>query len=84
MAEDQEFVEERRLRLWSIQLHNPDLIRSTYLRVNHLEGEDPGSWVYEWSQMADYFTDQAKAYASTDRGDEARDAYLKADCYLEK
>lgn len=78
VAEDKEYVEERRLRLWSNQLHNPDLIRSTYLRVNHLEGEDPGSWVYEWSQIADYFTDKAKAYASADRGDEARDAYLNA------
>lgn len=38
VAEDTEYVEERRLRLWSNQLHNPDLIRSTYLRVNHLEG----------------------------------------------
>lgn len=78
VAQEKQYVEERRLRLWSNQLHNPDLIRSTYRRVNHREGEDPGSWVYEWSQIADYFTDKAGAYAATGQSDEARDAYLNA------
>lgn len=77
-ANDEEFVEERRLKLWSKQLHNPDLIRSTYLRINHLRGEGPGSWVYEWSQIADYFTNKAIAYAAADQPENARDAYLDA------
>lgn len=78
LAEDEEFVEERRLRLWSKQLQNPDLVRSTYGRINHLKGEDPGSWVFEWSQIADYFTDKAKAFESAGNTIAARDAYLNA------
>lgn len=77
-AADQNFVEERRLRLWSNQLHNPDLVRSTYLRVSHMQGEDPGSWVYEWSQIADYFTHKAEALESGGDTEQARDAYLDA------
>ncbi len=77
-AEDEAFVEERRLKLWSKQLHNPDLIRSTYLRINHLRGEDPGSWVYEWSQIANYFTNKAIAYEASEQPENARDAYLDA------
>ena len=73
-----EFAEERRIRLWSNQLQNPDLVRSTYLRIDHLEGEDPGSWVYEWSAIADYFSDLAKGYESEGDTPAAREAWLKA------
>jgi len=74
----EEFVEERRLRLWSAQTRNPDLIRSTYRRVDHMRGTDPGSWVYEWSQIGQYFAGRGEAFAKTDQSDAARDAFLAA------
>jgi len=75
---EEEFVEERRLRLWSNQLKNPDLVRSTYLRVNHMEGTDPGSWVYEWSAIADYFVVKGETLEAEGERVAARDAYLAA------
>lgn len=74
----EEFVEERRLRLWSAQTRNPDLIRSTYRRVDHMRGTGPGSWVYEWSQIGQYFAGRGEAFAKTDQSDAARDAFLAA------
>jgi len=75
---DEEFVEERRLRLWSAQTQNRDLVYSTYLRINHLEGTDPGSWVYEWSRIADYFVDRGEVFATNDDRVAARNAFLTA------
>ena len=76
--EQDSFVEERRLRLWSSQTKNRDLVYSTYLRVDHLEGTDPGSWVYEWSNIGKYFADRAEAYAASDEREATRDAFLNA------
>ena len=76
--EDHGFVEERRLRLWSAQTRNQDLVYSTYLRIDHMEGTDPGSWVYEWSLIGDYFADKGKKLAAKDDGQAARDAFLMA------
>jgi len=75
---EEEFVEERRLKLWSAQTQNQDLIRSTYRRVNHMQGTDPGSWVYEWSQIGQYFADRGDAFADTDKPNAAREAFLTA------
>ena len=77
-AAEEEFVEERRLRLWSAQTGNPDLIRSTYLRVHRMEGTEPGSWVYEWSSIGDYFADRGETLAGSGDGAGARDAFLTA------
>ncbi len=78
IAGEKEFVEERRLRLWSAQTQNQDLIRSTYRRVSHMQGTDPGSWVYEWSQIGQYFAARGAAFADTDKPDAAREAFLTA------
>jgi len=75
---DEEFVEQRRLRLWSAQTRNPDLVYSTYLRIKHLEGTDPGSWVYEWSQIGEYFANRGKAFAADEEGEAARNAFMAA------
>jgi len=77
-ADDDSFVEERRLRLWSAQTGNRDLVYSTYLRVNHLRGTDPGSWVYEWSQIGKYFSDRGEALAAAGERSQARAAFLSA------
>ena len=77
-ADREELVEERRLRLWSAQTQNEDLVRSTYRRINRMQGTDPGSWVYEWSQIGRYFADKGDAYAANDEPDAARDAFLIA------
>ena len=77
-ANEEEFVEERRLKLWSAQTKNPDLIRSTYRRVKHMQGTDPGSWVYEWSQIGQYYADRGEAFAAADETDAAREAFLTA------
>jgi esterase FrsA len=75
---DEEFVEERRLRLWSAQTKNRDLVYSTYLRIDHLEGTDPGSWVYEWSNIGKYYADKGEDFAEKGEGEAARDAFLTA------
>jgi len=77
-AQDSGFVEERRLRLWSAQTGNRDLVYSTYLRIDHMEGTDPGSWVYEWSSIGDYFAENGHALADADDEMAARGAYLTA------
>jgi len=74
----EELVEERRLRLWSAQTQNRDLVHSTYRRIDHLDGTDPGSWVYEWSQIGRYFADKGEASAAADDSDAARNAFLTA------
>jgi esterase FrsA len=78
IAEEKEWVEERRLRLWSAQTGNRDLIYSTVLRIDNKEGTDPGSWVYEWSSIGDYFAEKGHAFANADDKMAARDAYLTA------
>lgn len=75
---DEEYVEERRLRLWSAQTQNRDLVYSTYLRIDHLRGTDPGSWVYEWSKIGDYFSDKGEDLAASAENAAARDAFLTA------
>lgn len=78
-AEDNgELVEERRLRLWSAQTGNRDLIYSTYLRIDNRDTTDPGSWVYEWSRIAEYFADKGDAFAANEDHAAARDTYLTA------
>jgi hypothetical protein len=74
----EEFVEERRLRLWSAQTKNRDLVYSTYLRIDQLEGTDPGSWVYEWSNIAKYFADRGEEFAKKEANEAARNAFLSA------
>lgn len=74
----EEFVEERRLRLWSGQTRNRDLVYSTYQRIDHLRGTDPGSWVYEWSHIGKYFADQGEEFAAAGERDAARNAFLTA------
>jgi esterase FrsA len=77
-AHEKEFVEERRLRLWSAQTKNEALIRSTYRRIDNVQTTDPGSWVYEWSQIGQYYADRGEAFAAADDPDAARDAFLTA------
>jgi esterase FrsA len=77
-AGEKELVEERRLRLWSAQTRNEDLVRSTYRRIERMKGTDPGSWVYEWSQIGKYFGDRGEAMATANQPEAARDAFLSA------
>jgi len=77
-AEEQELVEERRLRLWSAQTQNEDLVRSTYRRIATMQGTDAGSWVFEWSQIGKYFADRGEAFAASDEVVAAREAFLTA------
>ena len=77
-SHEEEFVEQRRLKLWSAQTKNQDLVYSTYLRVTHMEGTDPGSWVYEWSRIGEYFADKGHAFAADDEAGAARDAFMSA------
>lgn len=75
---DNEFVEERRLRLWSAQTRNRDLVYSTYLRIAEMQGTGPGSWVYEWSRIGDYFATKGDTFAAAGEREAARDAFLTA------
>lgn len=78
VVEREEFVEDRRLRLWSAQTQNQDLIHSTYERVHQMQGTEPGSWVYEWSQIGQYFAERGEKYAADEDFGAARKAFLNA------
>jgi hypothetical protein len=60
---------------------NRELIESTYTRISRLTGNAPGSWSYEWMQVASHF--EAQGDSASRRGDSirARSAYLKASLY---
>ena len=77
----EDLVEQRRLTLWAAQTKNRDLVYSTYARIDHLRGTDPGSWVYEWSHIGEYFAAQGEAFAASDEPNAARDAFLAAAKY---
>ncbi|MGQ0685819.1 alpha/beta fold hydrolase [Bradyrhizobium sp.] len=74
-------VPERRTLQWAAVEGNRELIESTYARISRLTGNTPGSWTYEWMQVASHF--EAQGDATARRGDavRARSAYLKASLY---
>lgn len=74
-------VPERRTLQWASGEGNRELIESTYARISRLTGKTPGSWTYEWMQVAAHF--EAQGDAASRRGDavRARSAYLKASLY---
>lgn len=74
-------VPERRTLQWAAGDGNRELIESTYARIRRLTGNTPGSWSYEWMQVAAHF--EVQGDSASRRGDavRARSAYLKASLY---
>jgi dienelactone hydrolase len=74
-------VPERRTAQWALESGNRELIESTYARIHRLGGNTPGSWSYEWMQLASQF--ETRAGDAARRGDRhgARQAFLKASLY---
>ncbi|WP_291006633.1 alpha/beta fold hydrolase [Hyphomicrobium sp.] len=74
-------VPERRTLQWATGEGNRELIESTYARISRLTGSTPGSWSYEWMQVASHFEARGDDAARRGDGVRARSAYLKASLY---
>lgn len=77
-ASEPEFVELRRLKQWSNATKSPELVHTTYARIDRMRGDGPGSWVYEWSKVGEYFASLGAQFEAKEHPSEARAAYLKA------
>ena len=58
-----------------------DVIRQTLRRIATLEGDAPGSWVYEWRSIAEYHEERGDAALDQGLRQEALDAYMTAGVY---
>lgn len=69
---------ERRIRAYKYLGADEDVIRMTLPRITRQEGNAPGSWVYEWRTIGEYY--EALGDAATNRR-AALDAYMTAGVY---
>jgi dienelactone hydrolase len=74
-------LEERRIRAYTYLGGNENTIRQTIGRIKRQEGDAPGGWVYEWSQLGKYYEDRGDALAKTGPGRAALDAYMTSSVY---
>ena len=74
-------VPEARTLQWASGVGNRELIENTYARITRLTGTGPGSWPYEWMQVASLFDRQGLAAAERRQAADAQQAYLKASLY---
>jgi len=70
--------EERRIRAYKYLGADEDIIRMTLPRITRQEGNAPGSWVYEWRTIGEYYEKLGDAATSRQA---ALDAYMTAGVY---
>jgi dienelactone hydrolase len=70
--------EERRIRAYKYLGADEDIIRMTLPRITKQEGNAPGSWVYEWRTIGEYYEKLGDSAPSRQK---ARDAYMTAGVY---
>jgi len=69
---------ERRIRAYDYMGADEDIIRMTLARMTSDEGDAPGSWVYEWRVIGEYYEGLGDAATSRQA---ALDAYMTAGVY---
>lgn len=74
-------LEERRIRAYTYLGGDENIIRQTVQRITKQDGDAPGSWVYEWRTLGEYYEARGDAIAKTGPRRAALDAYVTAVAY---
>lgn len=74
-------LEERRIRAYKYLGADENIIRQTVQRITRREGDAPGSWVYEWRTVGEYYEALGDAAAKRGPHRAALDAYMTAGVY---
>ncbi len=74
-------LEERRIRAYTYLGGDENIIRQTVQRITKREGDAPGSWVYEWRILGEYYEGLGDAIAKRGPRRAALDAYMTAVAY---
>lgn len=74
-------LEERRIRAYTYLGGDENIIRQTVQRIVRQEGDEPGGWVYEWSQLGRYYEDRGDTLLKTGLRHPALDAYMTSSVY---
>lgn len=71
----------RRLMQWDERGGVHDVVYSTFHRIDRYGADGPGSWIYEWSAIGEFYADRAKKREAARNDNGARDDYLSASLY---
>lgn len=72
---------ERRIRAFVYMGADEAVLRTTALKITTRDGDGPGSWVYEWRTIAEYYESRGDAELKLGHRDAARESYLTANVY---
>ena len=78
---DELIFPERRIMAFVYKGADEDIVRSTLPRITSREGNQPGSWVYEWSSLGSFYDSQGEEFFRNGHLDEARDSFLISSNY---
>ena len=74
-------LEERRIRAYTYLGGDENIIRQTVQRITKQDGDAPGSWVYEWRTLGEYYEGRGDALAKRGPRRAALDAYVTSVAY---
>jgi len=74
-------LEERRIRAYKEMGGDEHVIRQTVQRITKQDGDAPGSWVYEWRVLGEYYENLGDAFLKTGPRRAAQDAYIASIAY---
>jgi dienelactone hydrolase len=74
-------LEERRIRAYTYLGADENTIRETLQRIVRQEGDEPGGWDYEWSQLGKYYEDRDDMSLKSGLRRPALDAYMTSSVY---
>lgn len=74
-------LEERRIRAYTYLGADENTIRETLQRIVRQEGDEPGGWDYEWSQLGKYYEDRGDMALKSGLRRPALDAYMTSSVY---
>ena len=72
---------ERRVAAATYKGADEEIVRATALKITTREGDAPGSWVYEWRTIGEYYEQIGDVEIEAGHRVGAREAYLQASVY---
>ncbi|MFP6830208.1 MAG: alpha/beta hydrolase, partial [Gammaproteobacteria bacterium] len=72
---------ERRVAAATYKGADEEVVRATALKITTREGDSPGSWVYEWRTLGEYYEQIGDVEIEAGHRVDAREAYLQASVY---
>jgi pimeloyl-ACP methyl ester carboxylesterase len=72
---------ERRIAAATYQGADEEVVRATALKITTREGDAPGSWVYEWRTIGEYYEQIGAEEIEAGHRVDAREAYIRASVY---